>query len=193
MIFLYVGIAVYVGKMYWADYQAQKVGGPQEGTLPGALPTSFIAILIATIGALIILVIETGGEIALGVASEQSEIAWYMVIAIVAAGVVEEVIFRGYLVIDKKGKAALIGSIIAFSFVFSVIHAHLWRTEEGFEWAFTPKALFSTAILFVNSLWFYACRFGPWNKTRSIFPCMIAHAAGNFGVFLVKLAQGFVV
>ena len=193
MILLYVGIAAYVGKMYWEDYKSQKAEGPNEGALPGALPTKVTTVLIATAGVLLILGIETGGEIALGVASEQSEMAWYMVFAIAAAGIVEEVIFRGYLVVDKKGKVFLIGSIFGFSFLFAVIHPHLWTMEDGFEWAFTAKTIFSTSILFLNSLWFYACRFGPWNKTRSIFPCMVAHALSNLGVFVVKLAQGFVV
>lgn len=193
MILLYVGIAAYVGKMYLTDYKAQQVEGPIDSALPGAMPTRWVAVVIATIGALLILGVEVAGEIALGVADEQSEMVWYMVFAIVAAGVVEEVIFRGYLIIDKKGKALLVGSIFAFSFIFAVIHAHLWTMEDGFEWTFTPKALFSTSILFLNSLWFYACRFGPWNPTRSIFPCMIAHALSNFGVFVVKFAQGYVV
>ena len=58
---------------------------------------------------------------------------------------------------------------------------------------FTTKAWFTTALLFTNSLWFYALRFGPWNPTRSLFPCMLAHAASNLGVFAVKLAQGYVI
>ncbi|MEO0508334.1 MAG: CPBP family intramembrane glutamic endopeptidase [Verrucomicrobiota bacterium] len=193
MILLYVGIAVYVGKMYWADYQARKEPDFDGESMPGAFGTSVYAVLIAVLGALLILGIETGGEIALGIAAEQSQMVWYFVFPIIAAGIIEEVIFRGYLVVDKKGKAALIASCIGFSLIFAIIHAHLWSLEDGFEWTFTSKAFFSTGILFANSLWFYACRFGPWNKTRSIFPCMIAHAASNLGVFFVKLAQGFVV
>lgn len=193
MILLYVGIAVYVGKMYWGDYQAQKGGEMDRQAMPGAFKTTVPAVVIAVVGALLILGVETGGEIALGIADEQSQMVWYFVFPIIAAGVVEEVIFRGYLVVDKKGKAALIGSCVGFSLIFAIIHAHFWTTEDGFEWTFTDKAFFTTGILFANSLWFYACRFGPWNKTRSIFPCMIAHAASNLGVFFVKLAQGFVV
>jgi membrane protease YdiL (CAAX protease family) len=117
---------------------------------------------------------------------------WYFVFAIVAAGVVEEVIFRGYLVVENKGRAALIASCVGFSFLFAVIHPHLWSNEDGFELTLTAKGFLSTGILFANSLWFYALRFGPWNKTRSIFPCMLAHAASNLGVFFVKLWQGYV-
>jgi membrane protease YdiL (CAAX protease family) len=193
MIVMYLAIAGYVGKLYWADTRTQLAEGPQEGVLPGAFPATWAAILIGTLGALVILGLETGGELALGVAAEQSEMLWYLVFPVMAAGVVEEVIFRGYLVVDKKGRAALIGSCLGFSLLFALIHPHLWSLEDGFHLTLTTKGFFSTALLLVNSLWFYACRFAPWNPTRSIFPCMIAHAASNLGVYCVKLAQGYVV
>ncbi len=205
MILLYVGIAAYVANMYWGDYKSGRAADPEAACLPGATGTSVKAILIAVIGALLLLAVETGGEIALGVVDEQSEMVWYFVFAIVAAGIVEEVIFRGYLVVDKRGRAALVASCVGFSLIFALIHFHVvsleypedvawwqfWQVE--LEWTLTDKALFTTAILFANSLWFYACRFGPWNETRSIFPCMIAHAASNLGVFFVKWAQGYVI
>lgn len=205
MILLYLGIAAYVGRMYLADYKASRSGDIDPQAMPGAVGTSMLAIGIAVIGALLILALETGGEIALGVVSEQSEMVWYFVFAIVAAGIIEEVIFRGYLVIDKKGQAALIGSCFGFSLIFALIHFHLfsfdfpdgvgaWQIWEAeIEWTLTSKGYFTTGILFANSLWFYACRFGPWNPTRSLFPCMVAHAASNLGVFVVKLVQGYVV
>lgn len=193
MILLYVAVAVYVGKMYLADYRTAGSGKAPEGAMPGAVGAPLGAFIIGTLGALFLLVVETGGEITLGVADEQSDMVWFFVFAIVAAGVVEEVIFRGFLVIENKGRALLVGSCILFSSIFAVIHAHLWSMEDGFEWTITAKALFSTGILFANSLWFYAVRFGPWNPKRSLFPCMLAHAASNLGVFLVKWAQGHVI
>lgn len=193
MIVLYVGVAAYVGNMYWGDYQAARSGKPRGSAMPGATGASLWAFLLGGIGALVLLGIETWGEIALGVADEQSEMVWYFVFAIIAAGVVEEVIFRGFLVVENKGRALLVASCVACSLIFAVIHAHLWSTEDGFEWTFTSKAVFSTSILFANSLWFYAVRFGPWNPERSLFPCMLAHAASNLGVFVVKLAQGYVI
>jgi membrane protease YdiL (CAAX protease family) len=193
MILLYVGVAVYVGKIYWSDYQAAKSGESHGSAMPGAVAAPVGAFVIGTLGALGLLALETGGEIALGIADEQSEMIWYFVFAIVAAGVVEEVIFRGYLVVEHKGRTILIGTCVGFSLIFAIIHAHFWTTEDGFEWIFTPKAFFSTGILFANSLWFYAVRFGPWNPNRSLFPCMLAHAASNLGVFFVKLAQGYVI
>jgi membrane protease YdiL (CAAX protease family) len=193
MILLYLGVAGYVAWIYFNDWKAERAGQPNPSAMPGASSTSVKVILIGIVGALILLGVETYGEIALGVADEQSEMVWYFVFAIVAAGIVEEVIFRGYLVVDTKGRVALIGSCVGFSLIFAVIHGHLWSTEDGFAFTFTPKALFTTGILLANSLWFYAVRFGPWNTKRSIFPCMIAHAASNLGVFIVKLAQGYVI
>lgn len=193
MILAYLGIAGYVLNMYLGDYKAARSGNDAGNPMPGATAFGWEVSLVGVIGSLILLGAETGGEIALDVVAEQSEMVWYALFAILAAGVVEEIIFRGFLVIDKKGKAALIASCVGFSLGFAVIHAHLWSMEDGFEWTFTAKAWFSTAILFANSLWWYAVRFGPWNPTNSIFPCMIAHAASNFGVFCVKLAQGYVI
>jgi hypothetical protein len=196
MVLLYVGVAAYVGYMYWGDYQSNQASEqPDPGGMPGATSARWGLYGIGVIGALLILAAETGGEIALGIASEQSEMVWYFVFAILGAGIVEEVIFRGYLVVDNKGRAALIGSCVGFSLIFAIIHGHFWSNEEGqaFAWTFTTKAFFTTGILLANSLWFYALRFGSWNKNRSLFPCMLAHAASNFGVFAVKLAQGFVV
>lgn len=193
MILLYVGVAAYVGYMYWGDYKSnQSLEQPNPSAMPGATSASLGLFVIGVIGALLILAAETGGEIALGISSEQSEMVWYFVFASIGAGIVEEVIFRGYLVVENKGKAALIGSCVGFSLIFAIIHPHLWSNEEGFELTLTAKGFFSTSILFANSLWFYAVRFGPWNKNRSLFPCMLAHAASNLGVFFVKWAQGFV-
>ena len=196
MVLLYVGVAAYVGYMYWGDYQSNQASEqPDPRGMPGATSASWGLYGIGVIGALLILAAETGGEIALGIASEQSEMVWYFVFAILGAGIVEEVIFRGYLVVDNKGRAALIGSCVGFSLIFAIIHGHFWSNEEGqaFAWTFTTKAFFTTSILLANSLWFYALRFGSWNKNRSLFPCMLAHATSNFGVFAVKWAQGFVV
>ena len=196
MVLLYVGVAAYVGYMYWGDYQSNQASEqPDPRGMPGATSASLGLFVIGVIGALLILAAETGGEIALGIAAEQSEMVWYFVFAILGAGIVEEIIFRGYLVVDGKGRAALIGSCVGFSLIFAIIHGHFWSNEEGqaFAWTFTTKAFFTTGILLANSLWFYALRFGSWNKNRSLFPCMLAHAASNLGVFCVKWAQGFVV
>ena len=193
IILLYVGVAAYMGQIYWGDYKAIKSGEANAGAMPGAVAAPLGAFIIGTLGALLLLGVETGGEIAFGLVDEQSEMVWFFVFAFIAAGVVEEVIFRGYLVIDNKGRSLLIASAVGFSLIFAIIHGHLWSREDGFEWTLTGKAFFSTAILFANSLWFYSLRFGPWNPKRSLFPCMLAHAVSNLGVFFVKWAQGYVI
>ncbi|PDH30299.1 MAG: CPBP family intramembrane metalloprotease [Puniceicoccaceae bacterium MED-G31] len=193
-ILLYLGVAGYVLHLYLVDFRATRADNVTvSSSMPGASAMPASALIIGVCVALLILAVETSGEIVLGVASEQSEMAWYFLFASLAAGVIEEVIFRGYLVVSKRGRAALITSCVGFSFVFALIHGHLWSTENGLDFTFTTKGVFSTSILFINSLWFYLVRFGPWNPTQSIFPCMLAHACSNLGVFIIKWYQGFVV
>lgn len=195
MILAYLCIAGYVLHMYLGDYRLDKIGTPNPKAMPGATLFTGGLVALGVIGALIVLGIETGGELALGIASEQSEMVWYFVFATLGAGIVEEAIFRGFLVVDNKGRGALIGSCVGFSLIFALIHGHFWTSEPetGFALTFTAKAWFSTSILFLNSLWLYAIRFGPWNPKHSIFPCMIAHAASNLGVFFIKWSQGYVI
>lgn len=194
MVILYVGIAAYAGNLYWGDLQKWKKSGEvSRGALPGATSPSLAIFVIGIIGALLILAAETGGEIALGISAEQSDMVWYFVFASLGAGIVEEVIFRGYLVVENKGRVALISSCVGYSLLFALIHPHLWSMDDGFHLTLTEKGFFSTSILLANSLWFYALRFAPWNKNRSIFPCMLAHAASNLGVFGVKWVQGFII
>lgn len=192
MILLYVGVAAYVGWIYFNDYRACRAGEPNAGAMPGATPSPPAVFGIGIAGALLLLAGETLGEIALGVSGEQSDLVWYAVFAVVAAGLVEEVIFRGFLVVENRGRAALVGSCVGFSLLFAIIHPHLWTMEEGFALTLTAKGWFSTGVLFANSLFFYWLRFCRWNPRRSLFPCMAAHAASNFGVFAVKLGQGHV-
>ena len=193
-ILLYLGVAGYVLYLYLVDFRSTRAGNVADGnSMPGASAMPASALIIGVCVALLILAVETSGEIVLGISSEQSQMAWYFLFASLAAGVIEEVIFRGYLVVSKRGRAALITSCVGFSFVFALIHGHLWSTENGFDFTFTTKGVFSTSILFFNSLWFYLVRFGPWNPTHSIFPCMLAHACSNLGVFIIKLFQGYVV
>ena len=201
----YVAIALYVLYLYRCDFLAQKSGQPNPKPMPGATAASTGLYVMGVIGALLILAVETFGEIALGVSSEQSDMVWFFVFVSIGAGIVEEIIFRGFLVVENRGRGALVGSCVAFSLLFALLHSHLWKfdyPEEVSIWQFwladfslmlTAKACFTTAILFLNSLWFYVLRFGPWNPKRSLFPCMLAHSASNLGVFFVKWCQGHVV
>ncbi len=204
MILFYVGMALYVGHLYRSDYLAGKSGQPNPKPLPGATSAPASLYVIGVVGALLILAIETFGEITLGVSSEQSDMVWFFVFASLSAGIVEEVIFRGFLVVESRGRNVLAGSCVGFSLLFALLHPYLWEfdyPEDVESWKFwladfnfilTPKAFFTTSILFLNSLWFYMLRFGRWNQDRSLFPCMLAHSASNLGVFAVKWGQGHI-
>jgi membrane protease YdiL (CAAX protease family) len=205
MSLLYVAMAFYIGYLYRSDFLADKSCKPNPKALPGATSAPGGLYAVGVVGALMILAAETFGEIALGISAEQSDVLWFLVFASITAGIVEEVIFRGVLVVESRGRTALIASCVCFSLLFALIHAYLWEFDypEGialwkfwkadFNFILTPKAFFTTAILFLNSLWFYALRFGPWNQKRSLFPCMLAHSMSNLGVFAVKFAQGHIV
>lgn len=205
MIIILTLAAAYIFRLWLQDYRANQAGTPNKGAFPGATPASVKAICIAIVGALILLAAETGGEIALGISAEQSDMTVLMLFSITAAAFFEELIFRGYLVVSNKGRALLVGSILGFSVLFALIHPFLWdiTTPEGTpgwqvwnaDWEFhfdSTKAWFSTLFVLANSLWFYAMRFAPFNPARSLIPCIAAHLAMNWGVFLVKLAQGHV-
>jgi membrane protease YdiL (CAAX protease family) len=177
----------------------------EEGTMPGATPVALSVVVIAVLVSMFILAVEVAGEYRLGVVDEQSEMnILFCFYSVLGAAFVEELIFRGFLYVDKGSRAALIGSIIAVSFLFAILHQHLWsfvpdeklplwQFYKCFQWELGSKPIFSTAILLVNSLWFYYVRFMPLNRYRSLIPCVAAHMASNLGVVLVKALQGKVI
>lgn len=204
VILVLFGISAWVFKMWLDDYRNGLRGQPHPNAFPGALPSSLTAVLIGVAGALVILAAETAGEYSLGIVAEQSVITWLFLLAMISAAFFEELIFRGYLVVTRRGRVWLVGSILFFSAVFALLHPFLWELDypEGvagwmiwqaeWNWRFDVKGWFSTAIVFINSLWFYFLRFAPFNPNRSLVPCIAAHLASNLGVFLIKLMQGHV-
>ena len=191
------GLALYLANIWGGDYRRASKGVSSEKALPGATPVGRSVIILAIIGALVILVVETAGEYALGVSGSQSNITWLFLPAMIAAGFIEELIFRGYLVVTKRGRRALVASIIGFSLLFALGHVQYWIEWKGpdkgyFEIILSAKSAWTLLILFVNSLWFYTVRFFPLNKKHSLLPCVAAHIASNIGVFAIKLAQGHV-
>lgn len=190
--------AVYLFKLWLQDTRSWQAGTPNEKAFPGATSAPPSALWIAAIGALFLVAVETAGEIALGVSSEQTNIAAFFLFAMVGAGVLEEILFRGYLVITGKGRTLLLLSIIGFSLLFAIAHYQYYtQIPEDGTWRdiqlhFTPKASWSLLLLFLNSLWFYAVRFYKWNPHHSLLPCFVAHIASNIGVFVVKAVQGHV-
>ncbi len=187
------GAGLYVAKLWWGDVQAAKRGAPAKGAFPGATAASGKAVGIAVAGALAIVALETAGERALGLDAEQSKMTWlFAAYAVLAAPIIEELIFRGWLVVETKGRATMWAAAVGASVAFAALHPFLWRWEDaGFELTLTPKGWFSTGAVLAASLWFYAARLGPWNPSRSLLPCFAAHAAKNAGVVAVKAATGF--
>ena len=195
-----LGLGVYVLKLWLDDRKALVNGQPNPKALPGATPASSSAVMIGVVGALVLLAVETWGEIKLGIADEQSDMTALFALCTLTAAVVEEIIFRGFLVIEKRGRLVLWAGVVGASVVFAALHQHVWNWEGGWPWAdgklnWTPtaKGWFSTAAIFVGSLWFYAVRFASFNPTRSLLPCFAAHAAKNLGVIGVKALQGHLV
>lgn len=196
-IFIVIGLiaAAYFFKLWLGDLKMEQRGTPNPNAFPGATPASKTAIAIGIFGALIILTGETAGEYLFDFVEEQSDLTLLFGLFTLAAAFVEELIFRGFLVVTKKGRAALIGSIFLFSILFALFHPFLWEwhDENGLVFHFSGKAWFSTSIVFVNSLWFYAIRFLPVNPRHSLLPCIAAHFASNLGVILIKFFQGHIV
>ena len=185
---------VYLARLWLADAQsARRTGKTNPTGLPGATPAPQRAVVVAVAGALVILTMETAGEIALGLDREQSHLTWlFALYSIAAAPIIEELIFRGWLVVEGKGRVLLWTGAAGASAIFAVLHPFLWRWDHtGFAFTMGAKGWFSTAVVFATSLWLYVTRLAPWNPHRSLLPCFAAHAAKNFGVVGVKLAAGF--
>lgn len=198
IILMFAG-TVYVGHLWWQDYRARLAGQPNPKALPGATPCAARWVWVGALGALALVGLETVGEYALGISSQQTTIPVLFLLSMLAAGFLEELVFRGFLVVTTRGKAALLASVVGFSALFALAHVQYYlKWDEGaawyqFELALTLKAAWTLGLLFVRSLFFYALRFLPQNPTQSLLPCFAAHTLGNLAVFLIKLAQGHVV
>lgn len=178
-------------KMWLSDMRADP---KPKGAFPGAFPAAPRALAIAVAGALALLAFHTFSEISAGLDSKQSSVTPWALPVWISAAFVEELIFRGYLVLENRGRAALVAGIVACSAAFALMHPYLWdyAPEVGFSLSFTASGIMGTVSVFELSLWLYAVRFLPFNPSRSLLPCVAAHAAYNCGVFAVKYAQGFV-
>ena len=184
---------LYVGRLWLADRRAQRTGTPNPGALPGATDAPMRASAIAVAGAWVILAGETFGENSLGLADQQSRMTWlFALYSVAAAPIIEELIFRGWLVVTARGRVMMWAAAAGASIVFAALHPFLWRWDgAGFAFTFTPKGWFSTSAVLATSLWLYAARLAVWNPPRSLLPCVVAHAAKNFGVVAIKAAAGF--
>lgn len=188
-------IAIVVLARWWRqDLRAAQGGHPNPRAFPGATSAPLRAHLIGATGAVAILGTETLGEHALGVSGAQSHVTVLFAFYTLAAAFVEELIFRGYLVIIDRGRGPLVAGVICSSLLFGLLHPFLWSWHDGqLSFHGTTKAWWSTAMAVIGSLWFYFVRFMPANPHRSLSPCITAHVAKNLGVFVAKLASGHVV
>jgi hypothetical protein len=189
--------AIIVLKLWVSDYRVWKAGKPIDKPLPGATSAPIWLIALSVAVSVLIVCVETWGEYALGVSGEQSSVTVFYLAAMIGAGIVEELIFRGWLVVQNRGRAALVASAVFFSIVFALVHGHLLLGPDksasgGYELTFGAAPLWWTGCLLVNSLWWYAVRFMPSNANRSLLPCFAGHIASNLAVFAIKYAQGFV-
>ncbi|MCC6415146.1 MAG: CPBP family intramembrane metalloprotease [Opitutaceae bacterium] len=188
-----IAAAGYLGKLWWGDLRQARAGSPNPQALPGATPAPRSALLIAVAGSLVLLGGETIGEYALGITGEQSTITVLFAFHTLGAAIIEELIFRGYLVLDKRGPGLRWLGVVGASAIFALLHPFLWSAEGGFHPTLTVKGAFSTSAAFMFSLWFYYTRFARWNPRQSLLPCVAGHAAKNLGVIMIKAAQGFLV
>ncbi|MBK8477830.1 MAG: CPBP family intramembrane metalloprotease [Opitutaceae bacterium] len=188
-----IAVAAVILHIWWGDLRAHYSGKPNARAFPGAVPCSRQSVLLAVAGALFLLALETGGEVVLGLDGQQGTVTILWSGYTLMAAFVEELTFRGYLVVAGRGRTWLWASIVAFSLLFALCHPFLWSWEEGrLLTHFTTKGWFSTATVFLCSLWFYTVRFFPMNPERSLIPCIAAHLTKNLGVFALKASFGFV-
>lgn len=190
---LMTAAGLYVGWLWCVDLRAARTGVPHPGALPGAADAPARATWIAVAGVLAILAVETAGENTLGLAAQQSRMTWlFALYSVAAAPIIEELIFRGWLVVTTRGRMAMWAAAAGMSVVFAALHPFLWQWDDaGFAFTLTTKGWFSTGAVLVTSLWLYAARLAAWNPRRSLLPCFAAHAAKNLGVVAIKAAAGF--
>jgi uncharacterized protein len=195
MLILMTGAGVYLGKLWFDDRTAARRGQPNANALPGASDASTTLMVVAVIGALLLLTVETIGEIALGISAQQSKMTWISAIySMIAAPIIEEIVFRGWLVVERRGPRVMWAGVVVASLGFALVHPFLWNWDQaGFVVTLTAKGWFSSGIAFATSLWLYALRLGPWNPQRSLLPCFAGHAAKNIGVVAVKAATGYMI
>lgn len=184
---------LHLARLWRSDLRRAGTAAAPANPLPGATPAPRAAIIIAVAGSLFLLGAETAGEVWLGIADQQSRMTWlFALYSVAAAPVIEELIFRGFLVIEHHGRRALWAGAVAASAAFALLHPFLWQwNDDGFRLTLTTKGAFSSATLFVTSWWLYVARFAAWNPNHSLLPCFAAHAAKNAGVVIIKAATGF--
>jgi uncharacterized protein len=190
---LLIPVSFYIAKLWREDALAAAAGKPNPNPLPGATAARPRTVGLAVAGALALVALETWGEVRLGIAAEQSRLTWlFALYSMLAAPVLEELIFRGWIVIEHRGQPVMWAGVVAASIVFALLHPFLWQWGDGgFALTLTAKGWFSSSLVFATSIWLYLSRLAWWNPTRSLLPCFVAHAARNMAVVAVKAATGY--
>jgi uncharacterized protein len=198
-----LGIGLYLLAIWRGDYLKGLRGLGSEASVPGATAFQMRSCGYAAVGGMVLVFVFSALEWGTGTFHSQSTIRWFFLGSMLGACVIEELVFRGYLVIQTRGKACLVASCFVMSLFFALLHPYLWThgvaTPSGIEWItqlrphWTLHSILTTSSIFAYSLWFYACRFSAWNPHRSLAPCFCAHAGVNLTVFVIKASMGFVV
>jgi len=181
---------------HWlGDWRAARAGQANPRAWPGASPAPGSALAVAALGGVVLTLAETWGEAQLGLTAQQSRMTLlFAAYSVLVAPFIEELIFRGFIVIDGRGAAAKWAGAVGASLGFATLHPFLWEwtAEQPFHLTLTAKGWFSTGAVFAASLWFYAVRLSVrLNPHGSLLPCFAGHAAKNLAVVVVKAAQGF--
>ncbi len=188
-------------KLWLDDARAVSLGTPNKNGFSGATYTSKNIAICGACAGVCLLIFAVFLENITGTSESQTKVSVWAVFGWIAAAFIEELIFRGYLVIDKKGKFCLITSIFVFSLIFTICHPFFWDytipenadfLSGKFSFDFSSRAWVSSVVVFVSSLVFYILRFMPQNVSKSLIPCILAHLSYNLGTFFVKAIQGYV-
>jgi membrane protease YdiL (CAAX protease family) len=189
--------ALYVAWIWLGDRRAWRAGKPNPNAFPGATDASRNLVLLGVVGSIVLVALETAGEYALGILDDQTVMGVpFALYAMLGAPVIEELVFRGYLVYTKGSRVQMWGAAVGLSLVFALLHPHLWAWNQEIEgwWKLelhlTLKAAFSTTALFVGSLWFYWLRLTARNTHGSLYPAWAAHTAKNVAVVAIKAVTG---
>jgi len=191
---LMIGVSAYVIKLWFDDLGSWRKGKANERALPGATSAPKRACVVAALGTLVLLGGETFGELALGLAEKQSKITALFAVYTLCAAFVEEIIFRGYIVPPTKSWPVRWVGVGLASLLFAALHPFLWDWQDShIVWQLDAKGWFSTAAVFLTSLWFYIVRFAGFNPRQSLGPCFAGHLTKNTGVIIIKAIQGYLV
>lgn len=150
---------------------------------PGATGCGWQPILLAVSGMLVLTLVETLTENALGLRELQQTLPDHFLLAMLGASVVEEMTFRGFTAPADLAGGRLAAVMLVGSAVFVAFHGHGVSDAKG---------MVSSGFAFLISLWLYLSRFNATNPNRSMIPCLVGHAVRNLAVFGVKAAQGYI-